>query len=160
MDRVGSEASKTKSMIYFIQSIESQVYSRLLKQGPIKIGFTDDPDLRSRFHQLRTGNPYPLRVLGVIVDGTREAERVIHREFQSQRLEGEWFRCTTALSNFIYRYSSGYAWGKSASVSLPKKLRPEIVTKEVKQLCACGVRARTGSSYCSRTCHQKALLED
>jgi hypothetical protein len=47
-------------LIYFVQAHSK--YER--EGGAIKIGFTSDPDLRTRVCDLQVGNPYPLQVLG------------------------------------------------------------------------------------------------
>jgi DNA-binding NarL/FixJ family response regulator len=94
-------------MIYFIQSQES------FEDGPIKIGYTDDPDLRSRLRDLQVGNPYELKVLGVIAEGDYTLEKELHDRFSDTRLQGEWFKCSISLQGFIKRNSRGYYWGKS-----------------------------------------------
>lgn len=104
-------------MIYFIQSMElvNRVAGRTHSNrvwGPIKIGFTDDYNLNSRLDCLQTGNPYRLRVVGVIAAGTFEDEHKIHGLFSDSRLCGEWFRFTSALKQYINNNATGYAWGK------------------------------------------------
>lgn len=59
--------------------------------GPVKIGITTNPG--QRVEHLRTGSPFPIRLLATIRAG-RSLERAYHRYFEHCRLEGEWFdRC-------------------------------------------------------------------
>ena len=67
-------------MIYFILDPAA---------AAVKIGFTRSPGNR-RFKQLKTGNPKPTVLLGMI-PGSKTVEREIHDHFQPQRLRGEWF---------------------------------------------------------------------
>ena len=55
----------------------------------MKIGFTRVPGNR-RFRQLKTGNPKPTVLLGMI-DGSRAVEKEIHDHFHHARIRGEWF---------------------------------------------------------------------
>jgi Meiotically Up-regulated Gene 113 (MUG113) protein len=98
-------------MIYFIQAVQYEYDRNRGGAGPIKIGYTDDPNLQDRFSGIQTGNPYPLRVLGVIASGTYRSEGLIHQKFSSTRMRGEWFKCTDTLRTFIEKYSTGYTWG-------------------------------------------------
>ena len=67
-------------MIYFILDPAAEA---------VKIGFTRSPGNR-RFKQLKTGNPKPTVLLGMI-PGSKTVEREIHDHFQPQWLRGEWF---------------------------------------------------------------------
>jgi hypothetical protein len=71
---------------YFIQSSES---------GAIKIGTSSV--VSSRLTALQTANPHKLVLLGV----SAESERVLHREFASDRLAGEWFNPSDRLCRWI-----------------------------------------------------------
>ena len=66
-------------MLYFIQQGSN---------GPIKIGVSSDPIFRMR--QLQTGNPYRLRLLGIIEDPLAPEDEW-HDAFRDDRLVGEWF---------------------------------------------------------------------
>jgi hypothetical protein len=68
---------------------------------------------------LQIGNPYPLRVLGVIAAGTYQNEGLIHRHFEDSRMQGEWFRYSARLQSFIKRYCTGYTLGNTF-----EKVRP------------------------------------
>jgi len=71
-------------IIYFIQQG---------KDGPIKIGITDD--LKSRVSSLQTANPYKLHLLysEKLQPGLAEKEEAhLHWVFKGIRLRGEWFR--------------------------------------------------------------------
>lgn len=67
-------------MIYYIQRGED---------GPIKVGFSDNPDRRLK--ELQTGSGEPLRILAVI-PGDRALEKEIHVRLQGCRGVGEWFK--------------------------------------------------------------------
>jgi hypothetical protein len=56
---------------------------------PIKIGFTTKPG-HMRSKAVQTGCPYRLVIIGTFPGGYRD-ENKLHRQFASQRLEGEWF---------------------------------------------------------------------
>jgi len=75
--------------IYFIQQGND---------GPIKIGITWD--IKKRLDHMKTFSPHPLRVLAII-NGDSKRERLLHRKFKNQRLEGEWFRSSERLMEFI-----------------------------------------------------------
>jgi hypothetical protein len=65
----------------------------------VKIGFTaGSPHERCR--QLQTGNPHPLEVL-CYFPGNPEDEKQMHAEFKADRIHGEWFRKSAALSLFM-----------------------------------------------------------
>jgi len=64
------------------------VYFAGAEDGPIKIGFAEDPEARLRI--LQTSYPYALRILGTI-EGGQELERSYHRRFSKFRMRGEWF---------------------------------------------------------------------
>lgn len=82
------EAGARKGFVYFIQS----------EEGPIKIGFSDDP--AKRLDQLQVASPSQLRLLGSLpCKSTREA--AIHGYFAEHRLRGEWFRPAPELLAWI-----------------------------------------------------------
>lgn len=71
-------------MIYFIQCG---------KNGPIKIGVSEDPIERLR--QLQTANPYELKLLWVHDPkklGDEITEQGLHAELEHENIRGEWFR--------------------------------------------------------------------
>lgn len=76
-------------MIYFAQIGEG---------GPIKIGYSADP--QRRMVQLRRHYGQPMIILSVI-DGDMRAESEIHRRFRDCRIGGEQFRPTSDLLEYI-----------------------------------------------------------
>lgn len=84
-----NDIDNLKGKIYFIQAGDN---------GAIKIGYTDN--IEKRLRQLQTGNPYKLKLLKII-NGTYELEKSIHKMFVNDRLEGEWFRPSRRLLNYI-----------------------------------------------------------
>lgn len=88
------EASSTgddnRKHVYFI---------RAKLGGPVKIGIAKD--VEQRLAALQTGCPFELEVLAVIPHGARKMERLLHRQFKSTRIHGEWFQPSDALSSFV-----------------------------------------------------------
>lgn len=76
-------------MIYFIRNIAT---------GNIKIGFSDTP--KQRLKELQTGSADKL-ILMKTIEGEKEAEAALHARFASCQLEGEWFKPTDELLEFI-----------------------------------------------------------
>lgn len=72
-------------------TIEGQVYIAEC-QGVYKIGHTTQ-DPRDRVAKLRTGNPFPVELVGSI-PGSRAMERYLHRTYKSRKIKGEWFILT------------------------------------------------------------------
>ena len=70
--------------IYYIESYD----------GPIKIGFSVNPQFR--LSTLQCASAYPLRVI-YAQPGTLSDEKRLHRRFDDERLEGEWFNPTKRL---------------------------------------------------------------
>ena len=67
--------------------------------GPIKIGRTN-AGITTRLRDLQAGSPVPLVVVGEL---PIDVEAMLHFEFESDRLHGEWFRPSPVLLNFIHR---------------------------------------------------------
>lgn len=75
--------------VYFIEA----------ENGLIKIGVSDDPV--SRFGQIRTMSPLPLRLRGVVPGAGNAGEAELHQRFAADRAHGEWFRPSPALLSYI-----------------------------------------------------------
>jgi hypothetical protein len=56
--------------------------------GYVKIGHSANPE--ARLADLQVGNPLPLRILAVL-GGGRELEKLLHDNFATHRVVGEWF---------------------------------------------------------------------
>lgn len=67
----------------------SLYFIRMGKSGPVKIGFSKNPN--KRLESLQISSPERLIIIRV-VEGTMWGERAAHRAFQKYRLHGEWFR--------------------------------------------------------------------
>lgn len=80
--------------IYFIQAGED---------GPIKIGFSKDPD--SRLRTLQTAHTAKLKMLHHQV-GTKADEGRLHHRFKNIRIKGEWFEASPSLLDFIRKRKS------------------------------------------------------
>lgn len=59
------------------------------EQGPVKIGFTQQP-IKERLKCIQNGSPVKLHVLA-IQPARRQREGWYHRQFAAYRLHGEWF---------------------------------------------------------------------
>lgn len=81
-------APPRRGFVYFIKS----------GRGPIKIGFSIDPD--HRINSLQTGNQDVLVELARI-PGDIALERELHKKFSHLRRSGEWFDPGTDLLAFI-----------------------------------------------------------
>jgi hypothetical protein len=73
-------------------------------QGPVKIGISAEPGLRLR--ALQTGYPFGLEVLAQC-HGGEEAEEMVHKLFQKEKLRGEWFKRSKRVRTFIDMISCG-----------------------------------------------------
>lgn len=70
----------------------------------VKIGQT--VNVRSRLKALRTSNGGQITLL-VAIEGHDIIEKAIHHHFRHLREEGEWFRITPELMNFVDRLKAG-----------------------------------------------------
>jgi len=78
--RAAKPPKKPKGYIYFFQGQCG---------GAIKIGYSVDP--QKRLKELQTGYPDTLKVL-LMIPGSENTERALHKHFEASRLKGEWFR--------------------------------------------------------------------
>lgn len=77
-------------VVYFIQA----------EDGPVKIGYTSKP-VKKRLGALQSHNAKRLTLLGT-TPGSRQLERMLHRQFKDGRIHGEWFKPNTrGLRNVI-----------------------------------------------------------
>jgi hypothetical protein len=72
--------------------------------GFIKIGYYGD-NLMSRIRTLKSSNPNPLLILGVIPRADMLYEKNLHNRFIKYNYENEWFYSDVVLENFIQRHS-------------------------------------------------------
>lgn len=80
--------------VYFIQSIDG---------GPVKIGYSKDPESRAR--NLQTAEE--LVVLATL-PGSYKLEADLHHKYASIRMNGEWFQDAPELMEFIAHVRSQY----------------------------------------------------
>ncbi|MET8907582.1 GIY-YIG nuclease family protein [Micromonospora sp. NPDC004551] len=87
--------------VYFILAIPDRFSVAIPDR--VKIGHSDD--VRRRLAQLQTGNPAHLHLAHAIyepdTDRRREIEADLHRRFRDLRVDGEWFRWTEKLNDYI-----------------------------------------------------------
>jgi len=72
--------------------------------GYIKIGRSDQIDLKQRFVGIQGGNPHKLKLVGIML-GDNRLEHVLHHKFRSLRAEGEWFKSGRKLMDFITNFA-------------------------------------------------------
>lgn len=85
-----AEARRVYGVVYFFLAVGCD---------RVKIGMVSS-DLYQRIEQVSTACPFPIRVLAVI-DGDRTKEVEIQRRFAHLRCNGEWFKLTQELRDFI-----------------------------------------------------------
>lgn len=71
--------------------------------GPIKIGFSNDP--LARLRALQTASPYPLKLLATTRGGPKK-EAEYHTRFAEHRMSGEWFSPHPSILRTIKRLTS------------------------------------------------------
>ncbi len=76
------------------------VYFILCNNDFVRIGFSDD--VTRRLANLKSGNPYPLRLIGVL-DGDKKREKLYHCQYINSRSHGDWFRLTEDIQQFMTR---------------------------------------------------------
>ena len=84
-------AGPDEGEVYFVETLDGRF---------IKIGYSTRPRRRfSEFGTLRPG-PFALRLIGSF-PGSLKTERWLHEKFQEDRDNGEWFRASDRLREFI-----------------------------------------------------------
>lgn len=96
--RAKKPPKKTKGYVYFIQGECG---------GAIKVGYSANPE--KRLKELQTGYPDTL-ILLLMIPGTESTERALHREFESSRLNGEWFRPDKQVIDRIKELTAKYGF--------------------------------------------------
>lgn len=111
-------------MVYFIQ--DSGCFA-------IKIGYAKS-DLEARRTLLQTGNPSLLIVL-LSIDGEREREHELHRQFAKYRGLGEWFQPAPDLLFYIMGEieSAAYRRGKQEAEMAAEDVYCSICTGGIKK---------------------------
>lgn len=75
-------------------------------QATVKIGFTSD--LAKRQQNMSVSTPGGVAILATL-PGSRETESYLHDKFEDDRLNGEWFRYSEAIRDFIRDIQNGKA---------------------------------------------------
>jgi len=78
------------------------IYFITYEDGPIKIGKARNAS--ARLKELQTAHPWKLEIIGVMA-GHENLERALHARFSHIRMNGEWFRRTEEIMNFICDFS-------------------------------------------------------
>jgi hypothetical protein len=85
-----------ESVVYFVTSHKSR---------RVKIGWTTN--LKHRLSSLQTGNPTPIKLLHTMLGGA-ELEVQLHQRFADDRTQGEWFRLSDQIREFVFQ--NGGPW--------------------------------------------------
>lgn len=105
------------AFVYFIFNIDCQA---------IKIGVAKN--VEKRLKSLQTSSPSILELLHKIqLDSLKEAfklESLLHKRFANLRINGEWFKASEELRNYIRYSSSFYSQPVNASKLIPYKSIP------------------------------------
>lgn len=80
-------------LVYFVSAPDKVRF-------PIKIGRSTTNAIHGRLGTLQTGMPYKLHFM-LVVEADPAFETQVHRALADIRLEGEWFKRTTKLLDFI-----------------------------------------------------------
>lgn len=146
-------------MIYFVQC----------NAGPIKIGYVEGrkpEDVVKRVGSLQTGNPYELKLLGVM-EGKTGTEKSLHVRFQDIRIRGEWFQPDPALMTLIQEKSIPINENLSECVICREKFIPQTdnnvrcseacARKSLCIICGAAFTPETWRKrfYCGMTCYYK-----
>lgn len=102
-------------VVYFISSEGKKGF-------PIKIGRSTTNAIHGRLSSLQTGMPYKLSFM-LVCHAEPEQELAMHRAFARIRLQGEWFRRTRDLVDFIKAV-------EAESGDWPELLRPRFKLTE------------------------------
>lgn len=84
----------------------------------LKIGLAQASSLKTRMDTLRVGNPRELEFRLHCREGGRAEERLLHLQFASHRVRGEWFRVTPELEKI-------WAGAEPLSNRQPRGRRPK-----------------------------------
>lgn len=83
----------------------------------VKIGYSVDVD--SRMKTLQTGFPMKL-VLFLVIRGTPELEKQMHKKFVKSRLRGEWFKLSYEVTEFMVATKSMAIKNRRRSINLAR----------------------------------------
>jgi hypothetical protein len=64
----------------------------------VKIGYSRNP--KTRIKTLQTSNPKKLLLIGVL-EGCKKVEKFLHIKFYKYRIDGEWFKLTDEILEYI-----------------------------------------------------------
>lgn len=108
--------------VYFIQ---------FGSDGPVKIGFTRR--VERRFREIKASSPFPLVLIGVCLEGTREMEATLHRKYKNYRMHGEWFSPEKSIIETARSYKYEML-PSSIEPRLPRSMRPKIDIQSFRQM--------------------------
>lgn len=89
--------------------IVSGIYFATVDGHTVKIGFASD--VPARLRTLQTASHRPLHLL-VVIAGSQADERQLHKRFAEHRVQGEWFRLSNEIKDFIEAEKARQGGGK------------------------------------------------
>ncbi|MDE2021112.1 MAG: GIY-YIG nuclease family protein [Patescibacteria group bacterium] len=92
-------------------------------QDTVKIGCSEDPV--SRIRKIQTNLPERLEILAIIPGGFSE-ERALHRRFEDEHTNGEWFRYTDKIADFISSYHMRTAANSTIDMTLNRETADRV----------------------------------
>ena len=94
-------------MVYIISvsSYTNEVWGDFEEERLIKIGYTNEPDGKTRFGAYR--NSTRIKIFKVIEEGTEDDEKRLHQYFSKYRVKGkEWYRFDEDILDFFRTYTT------------------------------------------------------
>ncbi len=110
------------------------IYFARAGRGPIKIGLTNGI-AKKRVASLRTGCPYPLKILAELI-GDERHERALHLALREHRVNGEWYRPTKTVLGVMQSAVAGTFDWEAHGVTMLKPSRSNSLRDRIE---ACGV---------------------
>lgn len=98
------------------------------RKGPIKIGFSKNP--QKRMKSLQTANAEPLHLMAV-VKGRRKLEKLIQRDLSSYAMGGEWFQRAPRVEEFVERADEEVARVLAEEAERQAQRRDELAAVEM-----------------------------
>jgi hypothetical protein len=86
------------SFVYFVQAKDDH-------RGPVKIGYTRNPE--QRLQSLQHASAEPLQLLAYF-EGDMKNEQELHERFAEHRIRGEWFRWNADLDACIQQHRARF----------------------------------------------------
>lgn len=89
-----------KTVAKFRGTVGSCIYAISDGHGHVKIGWTT-LNVYRRVAEIQMGNPFKLKLVGLILNAPKHGDRALHMRFKQWRMEGEWFHLKGAVAEFV-----------------------------------------------------------